>query len=141
MSRHSTLASASARRIAMAPISIAETPGKRPNGCSPTPMIATSIRYPLWVLVDRPECEGDDLVALVVGAERNQHELHLHAVAEPLRVGLGQARLDLHLARELDVADPERRESLAALAQERRRRGRKALRGPRPQATAPSEQL
>src|ERR1700757_4538512 len=42
MSFHSTPASASASRIASAAISIADLPSKRPNGCKPTPMTATS---------------------------------------------------------------------------------------------------
>src|SRR3954469_10332484 len=41
MSRHSIPASASARRIATAPISMAVVSPNRPNGCNPTPMIAT----------------------------------------------------------------------------------------------------
>src|SRR6516165_11253228 len=42
MSFQSTPASASARRIASAPISIADLPSNRPNGCRPTPITATS---------------------------------------------------------------------------------------------------
>src|SRR5215212_9557857 len=41
-SRHSTPASATAAKIASTPISIADLPSNRPNGCSPTPMMATS---------------------------------------------------------------------------------------------------
>ena len=35
-------ASARARRMATAPMSIPDTPGNRPNGCRPTPTMATS---------------------------------------------------------------------------------------------------
>src|SRR5690242_4725566 len=43
MSFHSTPASATAAKMASTPISMADLPSKRPNGCSPTPMIATSL--------------------------------------------------------------------------------------------------
>src|SRR5262249_45245438 len=46
MSRHATPASASARRMATAPMSIPVRSAKRPNGCSPTPTIATSTGSP-----------------------------------------------------------------------------------------------
>src|SRR5262245_3389565 len=98
MSLHCTPASASALRMATAPISIPVVSPKRPNGWSPTPTMATSI-YPLLVLrtgalgprcvasrdtrlaatplllicsdlLDRSERERHDLVAVVVGAER-----------------------------------------------------------------------
>src|SRR5262245_29557863 len=46
MSRHVTPASASARRMAIAPMSIPVRSAKRPNGWSPTPTIATSIPSP-----------------------------------------------------------------------------------------------
>src|SRR5215470_19262736 len=46
MSRHATPASASARRMAAAPMSIPVRSAKRPNGCSPTPTIATSTVSP-----------------------------------------------------------------------------------------------
>ena len=36
---------------------------------------------------------------------RDEHELHRHPDAQPLRIGLGQPRLHAHLARQLDVAD------------------------------------
>src|SRR5262245_34732627 len=110
MSRHSTLASASARRMAIAPMSIPVRSPKRPKGCSPTPTMATSISFPprrrSWTRArsaDRPKCERHDLVAVLVGAERDEHELHLHADSEALR--LREARLDPHLAAELHVAD------------------------------------
>src|SRR5262245_7618013 len=46
MSRHAKPASASARRMATAPMSIPVRSAKRPKGCSPTPTIATSIASP-----------------------------------------------------------------------------------------------
>ena len=42
MSFHSTPASATAAKMASTPISIADLPSNRPNGCRPTPMMATS---------------------------------------------------------------------------------------------------
>ena len=44
---HSTPASATAAKMASTPISIADLPSNRPNGCSPTPMIATSF---IWTI-------------------------------------------------------------------------------------------
>src|SRR5436190_13786306 len=109
MSRHSTLASASARRIAIAPMSIAVRSGKRPNGWSPTPMIATSFDMSV-PLPDGRERERHDLVAVVVGVERHEHELHVHADLERRGVGLREPGLDLHLAGKLDVPHTERHE-------------------------------
>src|SRR5215831_11295310 len=111
MSRHSTPASARARRMAIAPMSIPVRSAKRPNGCNPTPTIATSTASPPpgrsyagarateWL-----ECEGHDLVAIVVGAEWHQHELHVDADPQTLRCR--EARLHPHLAGELHIADP-----------------------------------
>src|SRR5262245_62779949 len=89
MSRHATPASARARRMAIAPISIPVRSPKRPNGWSPTPTIATSTFSPPCRRssagarsLDGPECERHDLVAVAVGAERHQDELHLHADAQ-----------------------------------------------------------
>src|SRR4249920_319579 len=99
MSRHSTPASARARRMAIAPMSIPVRSLKRPNGCNPTPTIATSIccppRRPSARAADRPECERHDLVAIAVGAKRHQYELHVHADLQAL--DLSEARLDAHL--------------------------------------------
>src|SRR5262249_30267419 len=47
---------------------------------------------------------------------------------------------DLHVA-EIDVADAERNEFPAARARVRRRRRREILRGPRPQPSAPGEEV
>ena len=43
MWRHSMPASVTAAKIASTPIAIADLPSKRPNGCRPTPMMATSL--------------------------------------------------------------------------------------------------
>src|SRR4051794_17835435 len=111
MSRHSTPASVSARRIATAPISMAVVSPNRPKGCSPTPMIATSST---WLPSrQRSERECHDLVALVVRAERYDDELHLHPDSQRGGVGLGQPRLHLDLAGQLDKTDAERNEVLA----------------------------
>src|SRR4051794_6892164 len=109
MSRHCTPASARARRIATAPMSMPDMPSKRPNGCNPTPMIATSSIS----ASHRREREGHDLGAVVVGAERHDDQLHLAPGHELLRVGGGEPGLHLELARQLDVADAERDEVLA----------------------------
>ena len=105
---------ASARRIATAPISIPVVSPKRPKGWRPTPMIATSLvmRAPL---LHRPERERHDLVAVVVGAERHDDELHLHADLEGIDVGLGESCLDFHVA-EIDVADSKPHKTFAARA-------------------------
>src|SRR5262245_54508114 len=131
MSRQASPASASAWRIAIAPISMPVTPAKRPNGCNPTPTIATSTAMLLYSPRCRrgsghgPEREGDDLVALLVAAERHQHELHVHADPQPLR--LRETRLDLQLVRKLHVADAVRNEGVARRSGIRRRRRRKVL--------------
>src|SRR6478609_2364108 len=68
-SLHCTPASATAAKIASTPISIADLPSKRPNGCRPTPMMATS--FIGGSSLDGLASERDDLVAVVVGGERN----------------------------------------------------------------------
>src|SRR5262245_9228525 len=115
MSRHSTPASARARRMAIAPMSIPVRSPKRPNGCNPTPPIATSTSSPpsgrSYAEVRSghgPERERHDLVAIVVGAVRYQHQLHVDADPQPLR--RREARLDPHLIGEFHVADPVRHE-------------------------------
>src|SRR4051812_37945486 len=118
MSRHSTPASASARRIATAPMSIAVMSLKRPNGCSPTPMMATSSLL-MRSSLHRCECERHDFVAGVVGVERYEHELHRHPDLEHRGIRLGEPGLDLHFAGQLDVADRERDEVLARRARVR----------------------
>ena len=84
-------ASVSAARAACAAISRPDTPGWRPNGWMPRPMTATSS------LMTRGR-----KAKVAVG---DQRQLHRHADLELRGVGLGQARLDAHLARQLDVAD------------------------------------
>src|SRR5262249_14703060 len=111
MSRHSTPASASARRMAIAPMSIPVRSAKRPNGCSPTPMIATSTWPPACLCSCRSERERHDVVAIAVRSRRHQYQLHVHADPKPL--GLRQARLDAHLAAELHVTDTVRDEGSA----------------------------
>src|SRR5262249_31663431 len=115
MLRHSTPASARARRMAIAPMSMPVRSAKRPNGCNPTPTIATSTSLPPCERsygevrsADRPECKRHDLVAIVVRATRHKHELHVDADPQTLR--RREARLDPHLVGELHVADPVRHE-------------------------------
>src|SRR5437867_3675061 len=141
MSFHSTPASSSAFLIATAPISIPDTPAKRPNGCSPTPMIATSIPMAVLPSLDRSERERHDLVAIIVGAERHHDQLHLHPLLELLGVALGEARLHLHLARQLHVPDRERRVLLPRRPRVRGRRRLEVLGRPRPQPSLPREQM
>src|SRR5262249_1588187 len=143
MSRHSTPASARARRIAIAPMSIPVRSPKRPKGCSPTPTIATSTVCPprggsrRRPLIDRAEGERHDFVAILVGAERHEHELHGHA--DPQAVGRGEARLDLHLAGELHVADAVRHERGPCGSGVWRRGGWELLGRPRPEPAAPRQ--
>src|SRR3954454_20671156 len=133
MSRHCTPASARARRIATAPMSMPDIPSKRPNGCSPTPMIATSsISASRLSACDGAKREGHDLGAVVLGAERHDDQLHLGPGHELLRVVGGEPGLDLELARQLDVADAVGDEGLAGGPRVRRRRRRKALDSPGP---------
>src|SRR5215468_2049815 len=146
MSRHSTSASARARRMATAPMSMPVTPGKRPNGCNPTPMMATSMSVlspvrPPQPSAGGPERERHDLVPVVVRAEGHHDELHLHPDAEDVRVRLREACLDLHLTGQLDVSHPVRSERVTVRAGVRRRRRRELLRGPRPQPTAPRQEM
>src|SRR6188472_2983943 len=102
-SDHCTPASVHAERMASAPISSADLGPKRPNGCSPTPMIATSS---IWsVSLDGPEGVGHDLGAVLVGPEGDDDELEVHADAQLGRVGDGEPSLDAHVVAELDDAD------------------------------------
>ena len=54
MSLHCTPASATAAKMASTPICMADLPSNRPNGCRPTPMMATS--FISCSSVGRPEC-------------------------------------------------------------------------------------
>ena len=54
-------------------------------------------------------------------------------IVERVGIGLGEPRLHLHLARQLDVTDGERDEVLAGRPRVRRRRRREVLRRPRPE--------
>src|SRR4029453_2510972 len=142
MSRHATPASARARRMAIAPISIPVTSPKRPNGCRPTPTIATSTPRPPYARssvgpgsADGPEGEGDDLVPRVVGGERPEHELHVHADPQPVR--FREARLDPHLVAELHVPHSVRREGFVRGARKGGRGRRELLGRPGPEAAPP----
>src|SRR5262249_41068356 len=145
MSRHSMPASARARRMAIAPMSIPVRSPKRPNGCSPTPTIVTSTVSPprggsrRRTLIDRAEGERHEFVAIVVGAERHEHELHGHA--DPQAVRRGETRLDLHLVGELHVADAVRHESATCGSGVWRRGGWELLGRPRPEPAAPRQQV
>src|SRR5262245_7509 len=85
---HAAPASTSAARSASAPMSIADLGPKRPNGCSPTPMIATSSTSAR--LLDRRERVGHDLGAVLVDPERHDDHLDVHPDAELRRVAFGQ---------------------------------------------------
>src|SRR5260370_12071576 len=74
-------ASFRASRTASAPISIADLPGSLPNGCRPTPMIATSgtglsLRLGCGHVVGG-ECGDHYLVAHLLGAEREHDDADL----------------------------------------------------------------
>src|SRR5512143_3318793 len=137
MSFHSILASSSAAWIASAPISIAVL-SNRPNGCRPTPMIATSFMADSS-LSQWPEGERHNLVALVVGVQRDHGQLDVHSELEPGRVVLGEPALDGDHVVELDEAHPERDEVLTGRPGVGRP-GRKALRGPRVERALPRQQ-
>src|ERR1044072_1642793 len=95
MSFHSTPASVSADWIASAPICMAVL-SNRPNGCRPTPMIATSFELLIdfsTLVPDRLESEGDGLGAVLVGGERQHRQLDLLAELQFRRVVLGEAAL------------------------------------------------
>src|SRR5262249_22644826 len=128
----STPASVRASSTASAPISNAVLSPNRPNGWSPTPMIATSfISAP-----DRRERERHDLVAVAVDVEGDDLELDLHPEVELGRVALGEARLDAYDVVELHEADTEGHERLARRVAHVVDRRRKALRRPRHQRAA-----
>src|SRR4029078_7903830 len=85
---HSTPASATAAKMASTPISMADLPSKRPNGCSTPPMMAAS-----WVMCEafrlNPlEGECDDLFALAVWSEGRHSQFDLHAESKLGRIVL-----------------------------------------------------
>src|SRR6201997_1018516 len=101
-----TPASSSADRTASAAMSIADLPGNRPNGCSPTPMMTGSMS------ILRGERERHDLGSVrrdAVGHDGHPHRL---ADSQPGRVRLGQPGLHHDLASQVHVADRVRPEGL-----------------------------
>ena len=141
MSRHSTPASASARRIAIAPISIAGHARRSGRtGAAPLPRSRRPLRVlvslrslsrPAGTRTSRPRCRRRRCGTAPARAPSPCR------CASRVGIGLGEARLDLHLARQLDVADAERHERVARRPRVRRRRRREVLRRPRPQPAAP----
>src|SRR4051794_939467 len=113
--------------MASAPISTADL-SNRPKGWRPTPMIATSLVTGLSL--DRLEGEGDDLVAVSIGRERNHGQFDLHAELQLLRIVLGEPAFDANLVTQLNEADAERHEILAR-GSCIRCAGREPLRSPR----------
>ncbi len=65
---------------------------------------------------DRLERPGDDLGAVLVGVERDEPELELHARPELVRIVLGEAGLDAHHVAQLDESECEGRERLCGFA-------------------------
>src|SRR5688572_9076568 len=120
-------ASAQAARTASAPMSSADLSPKRPKGCRPTPMMATSS---ICSSSDRLEGEGHH-GAVVVLPERDDHEPDHHAEVQFLGVGLGQAGLDPDLVTELDEADAVGPKGLLGLAAGVGLLGQEVLGGPR----------
>src|SRR4051794_2307591 len=114
MSFHSTPASTTAEKMASTPISIADLPSKRPNGCRPTPMMATS--FMRQSSLDGFEGERDDLVAVVVSGERNHRQLDVHAELQLGRVVFGEPAFDTDDVLELNQPDAERHEVLTGCA-------------------------
>src|SRR3954470_22433841 len=96
---HSTPAAPRAARMASAPISSADLGPKRPNGCSPTPMMATSS---MSVLLGRAEGVGHDLGAVVVGPEGNDDQLEVHADVQRGGIGDGEAPFHPHVVAQLN---------------------------------------
>src|SRR4051794_8232445 len=119
MSGHETPASASAARTARAPSSSAGTPGWRPKGVRPTPMIATSsMESSSARRANRTERERDDLGAVLVDRERYRRHGHLHADAQFRGFYVGETRLDAQFVRDLDVSHGEGHEVFRPFASE-----------------------
>src|SRR4051812_11484787 len=108
-------ASAHAPRTASAPISIADFGPNRPNGWSPTPMMATSCISISSALSDGLEGVDEDLGAVGLDAEGHDRELHVHPELQLRRVALGQASFDPDLVAELHQAHAVRLERLVRL--------------------------
>src|SRR5271155_441858 len=155
MSFHSTPASVNANWIASAPICIAVF-SNLPNGCRPTPMMATSlvISGSSWVdggdpvhpapprsrsPLDRLESERDDLVAVCVAGKRHHGELDLLTELQLGRIVFGQPALNSDHVTELDQAHPERHEVLAGWTGVGSP-GRETLGRPRDQGSAARQQ-
>src|SRR5687767_13920882 len=102
--------SRNAWRAACTPMSNADTPSKRPNGCRPTPTIAMSAV--IAHLRHGTERVRDDVVAVGVLEERHHDDLHLHADGARRQVVGVDATLDPRLPGELHIADGERFERL-----------------------------
>src|SRR3954447_12475704 len=137
MSFHSTPASTTAEKMASTPISIADLPSKRPNGCRPTPMMATS--FMRQSSLDRFQGERDDFVAVVVSGERNHRQLDVHAELQLGRVLFGEPAFDTDDVLELNQPDAERHEVLTGWALVWRP-WREALRRPCHESSAPRQQ-
>src|SRR3954454_4906592 len=111
MSFHSTPASARANWIASAPICMAVL-SNLPNGCRPTPMMATSLLIS-GSFSNRREGECDDLVAFLIRGQRHHGEFDLLTELKLGRVILRQSTLDSNHITELHQAYPEWHEILA----------------------------
>src|SRR6185312_3604459 len=74
---HCTPASATAAKMASTPISIADLPSNRPNGCSPTPMMATSFMGRVY-----RNCNSYSIVIQV--ASVTEHKTTFCRICEPL---------------------------------------------------------
>src|SRR6185312_15999418 len=103
-------ASSRAAWMASAPICIAVL-SNRPNGCRPTPMIATSFMRPTpSSRSDRREGERHDLVAFLVGGKRHHRQLEIHAEPQLFGIVLGEPALDPDHVAELNQPHTERHE-------------------------------
>src|ERR1700757_412740 len=119
--------------MASAPICIAVF-SNLPNGCRPTPMMATSLVIS-GSFSDRLERERDDLVAVGIGGKRQHGELDLLTELQFGRVVFGQPALDPDDVAELHQAHAERHEILAGRTGVGSS-GRETLGGPRHQGSA-----
>src|SRR5882672_6530805 len=102
-------------------MSMAVSPSWRPKGWIPMPTMATSMSSP-FASARRPERKRGHFVAIVVGPERHDDDLHLHPDRQLVGVMFGETSLHLHQPFELDVAHGVRPERLGRLGDRVRRR-------------------
>ena len=126
--------------MASAPMSMADLVPNRPNGCRPTPMIATSSMSDLPTVGDRRERERHDLGAVLLRPERHDHQLHRpsRSAASP-----GRSPSDAPRPAPRHPTAPGRRRTAGRSRSSRRSAygsfGQEALRRERPQRPPPRQ--